>query len=449
MSSRQEPWSHIRRGPDALTTHLANDGDLGDEESTWVSQHLAGLRTSRGPDTPSGKDLSLMNLKSIYLGARVIQGGVIASQLALPAVIDAGETLRKVPLPDGLDSYARLGAAQTELFLSGANQGTARKDNDYPTDVKKYISAIAGLLNGPYERAYEKLEAKRPDLWKLALDADELQRLCWGHLRWKINEVIPVKQLAYYRSRPLQEGTDELLALIKERTGVALPPRVVQRDSQDYIDPRADWLAALNDARQDPRLALLSGMRFSVENAEIATLYGLGTLLMRTTKSGPTQEVLHQQIRFGVQDIAWGTHLVTHNARFQSRLGARPNYFRSFDEFLRNVRRQLDTSPVQENGQIDWFDTHSPQQKGWCPAQNRYHGKNPDDLAGHARQGRDALASWEAYAQNHFGASPDYCEPTAGELLASVVLFTILHEGSPLRPESALINELASRLEAK
>jgi hypothetical protein len=438
--------NHIRRGPDELTAYFAGGGRADDRESAWVSRHLTELRPSRGSDAAPGDGMPLRDLKSIYLGARVIQGSVIASQLALPAVIKAGEMLRAATLPDDLDVLARAGTAQTELFLSGAREGKARQANDYPATVKKYIAAIAGILDRPYEEAFERLAEDRPDLWRLALDADELQRLCWGHMRWRINEVIPAEQLASFRAKPLQDGTDELLALIRERTGVALPPRVVQRDSQDYIDPRDDWAAALNQARQDPRLALLCGIRFSVENAEIATLYGLGSLLMRVRRSGPTNEVLRQQIRFGVPDIAWGTHLVTHNARFQSRLGARPNYYRSFGEFLRNVRKQIDLSPIAPDGRIDWFDTHSPQIRGWCPAQNHYEAKHSEDLSSYAQQGRAAIASWTEYSQHRFGVAPEYSEPSAGELLASVVLFTILHEGSGLCPGSDLIRDLTERL---
>lgn len=447
MNAMRGPESHIQRGPDALTAHLANGGELVDQETAWVSHHLTELRASASSGTPAGDGYSLMDLKRIYLGARVVQGGVIASRLALPAVIDAGQTLRGLRLPDRLDTYAQLGATQTEVFLSGAHQGQARSTNDYPAVVKTYIAAIAGLLNGPYEKAFEQLEAQRPELWNLALDADELQRMCWGHLRWRINEVVPGDEMASYRSRPLQEGTDELLAVIKERTGVALPARVVQRDSQDYIDPRADWQAALSDARQDPRLALLCGIRFSVENAEIATLYGLGSLLMRIRASGPTGVALRQQVRFGVQDIGWGTHLVTHNARFQSRLGARPNYYRSFAEFLRNVRKQIDTSPVRDDGQIDWFDLHAPQKRGWCPAQNQYQENADGRLTDQSKRGHDACTSWTEYARNRFGVTPEYSEPTAGQLLASLVQFALLHDGSPLRPESALMSELNVKLD--
>lgn len=443
--SSQVAWSHIRRGPDALTAYFANGGQLDEEESSWVDRHLSTLRASGSLASP-GDGISLKDLKSIYLGARVIQGSVIASQLALPAVIEAGEIVRHAALPADLDSYAQLGAAQTELYLSGAHQGTARAENDYPAEVKRYIAAIAGILNGPYDRAYQRLQQKRPELWALALDADELQRLCWGLMRWRINEVIPADQLAVFRAKPLQDGTDELLALIKERTGVSLPPRVVQRDSQDYIDPREDWQAALRKARQDPQLAVLSGMRFSVENAEIATLYGLGSLLMRISHGSIADEALRQQIRFGAQDIAWGTHLVTHNARFQSRLGARPTYYRSFSEFLRNVSKQTGASAMQHDGRIDYFDTHSPQVRGWCPAQNQYDGKQPDGLAGYAKDGQNAIASWKEYAQSRFGVAPEYSEATVGELLASVVLFVTLHEGSPLRPDSALVRELTERL---
>lgn len=445
MSTRTQ-WNHIRRGPDELTAYFAGGGQLDGEEPAWVSRQLAALRPTRGSHAGPGDGPPLKDLKSIYLSARVIQGSVIASQLALPAVIEAGETLRAATLPDDLDAFARAGAAQTELFLSGAREGKAREANDYPATVKTYIAAIAGILDRPYEKAFERLAEDRSDLWRLALDADELQRLCWGHMRWRINEVIPAGELAAFRAKPLQDGTDELLALIRERTGVTLPPRVVQRDSQDYIDPREDWVAALNQARQDPRLALLCGIRFSVENAEIATLYGLGSLLMRVRQSGPTDEVLRQQIRFGVPDIAWGTHLVTHNARFQSRLGARPNYYRSFDEFLRNVRKQIGASAIAPDGRIDWFDTHSHQIRGWCPAQNHYEAKHSDHLSSYARQGRAAIAAWTEYSQHRFGVAPEYTEPSAGELLASVVLFAILHEGSPLRPGSDLIRELTESL---
>jgi hypothetical protein len=436
----------IARGPDALTAHFAAGGGLDGQESEWVAQHLTQLRASAVSDGAPAVDLSLNDLKHVYMSARVIHGSVLASQLALPAVIEAGETVRTARLPEDLASFARHGAAQTELFLSGARQGRAYAGNDYPVVVKDAIAAIAGILNGPYERACEQCRATRPELWELALAADELQRLCWGHMRWRINEVVPAEELATYRSKPLQQGTDELLALIKERTGVALPPRILQRDGQDYIDPRDDWLAALQHARQDPRLAVLCGIRFSVENAEIATLYCLGSLLMRVHQGEATATVLDQQIRFGVQDIAWGSRLVTHNARFQSRIGARPNYRRSFAEFLRNVRKQIATSPVQPDGQIDWFDTHAPQIRGWCPAQNLYDVQPADDAGGFAQQGREAVAAWTAYAQRHFGVSPVYSEPSAVQLLASVVLFTILHEGSPMRPESDLVEHLADEL---
>jgi hypothetical protein len=416
---------------------------MSDEETAWVRHHLQALRPSENSNPHTGIALSLPELRSVYLGARVIQGGIIASHLALPAVVEAGETVRAAQFPDGLDHYAAPAVAQTELFLSGAHDGRPRPGNDYPKVVKRYIAAIAGLLNEPYEKSFRRLQQVRPDLWNSALDADELQRLCWGHMRWKVDEVISAQEMAHYRSQPLQEGTDALLALIKERTGVSLPARVMQRDSQDYVDPRADWLAALRDARQDPRLALLSGIRFSVENAEIATLYGLGSMLMRIHHADSTGGVLAQQICFGVQDIGGGTHMLTHNARFQSRLGARPNYYRSFAQFLRNTRKQIDMSPVQADGRIDWADTHAPLKRGWCPSQNHFSGEHPGPLSGPARDGRDALAAWQRYGLQHFGVTPEFSEPTAGELLAAVVLFTLLHEDSPLRPATPFMNNIA------
>jgi hypothetical protein len=444
--STPESQGRIRRGPDALTTYFANGGGLDREESSWVAHHLTQLRAAEPYGTQLDASLSLKDLRRIYMGARVIQGSIIASHLALPAVIEAGETLRAAALPEDLDSFAEVGAAQTEVFLSGADRGTARESNDYPTVVKKYIAAIAGILDAPYGRAYGQLEAKRPELWQLALDADELQRLCWGHIRLIVNKVVPTEELASYRARPLQGGTDDLLALIKERTGVALPPRIMQRDGQDYVDERNDWVAALANPRQDPRLALLSGIRFSVENAEIATLYCLGSMLMRIKCGSQAGTVLEQQIRHGVQDIALGTRLVTHNARFQSRLGARPNYYRSFAEFLRNVREQAAGRTVREDGQIIWVDRHSSQVKGWCPAQNQYDIGRQDHVTGLAQKGRAAIESWKEYAQFRFGVTPVYSEATAGELLASTVLFATLHQGSPLRPESTLMSRLAARI---
>ncbi len=125
-----------RRGPDELTSHLANGGSVDGEELRWVAQHLAQLRLAKVLDYRADTGLSLKELGRVYLGARIVQGSIIASHLALPAVIEAGEALRNAQLPEDLDAFAEVGAAQVEAFLSGAEGGQARRGTRSGSDAQ-------------------------------------------------------------------------------------------------------------------------------------------------------------------------------------------------------------------------------------------------------------------------------------------------------------------------
>jgi hypothetical protein len=410
---------------------------LDGNESAWVGLHLAKLRALEPVSFQAGGNLALAELKHIYMRARVIQGSIVASRLALPAAIGAGQIVRTASLPKDLGQFVKLSTGETERYLTGADNGKPRQGNDYPATVKVYISALAGLLDGPYNRAYIALRGERPDLLAIGWDADELQRLAWGHIRRMIDDVIPAEEVARYRQKSLREGTDRLLAVVRERTGVNLPARIMQRD---------DWLAALKSPRQEANLALFNAMRFFVENAEIAILYCIGSLLVRIRLGKSPKAALENHIRYGAQEIAAGTHILTHKARFQSRLGARPNYRRSFEEFLRNVREQMMRASLQPDGNIAWSDLEGSRERGWCPAQNKYEPQGSDNLEDLAKQGHAAIEAWKEYGQTKFGVQPIFARPTPAELFGSVALFATVHENSPLRPDHDLVQDLARQL---
>ena len=428
--------SEVRRNPDDLTAHFAGGGRIDAGQATWLAQNLAELRASEPGSSGGDHGASLARLRRVYMGARIIQGGVVASRLALPALVEAGRRLRDASLPDDLRS-SEAARAQTERFLTGMEDGRPRQGNDYPDVVKKYISALATTLEGPYGRAYRNLERERPDLLALGCDADELQRLAWAHMRWLIDEVVPADEVAHYRKKPLREGTDDLLRVLTERIGLRLPARVMQRD---------DWRTALESARQDPHVALFDAMKFFVENAEIGVLYCLGSLLTRIALCRSAEDALRGHLRHGPREIAAGTQRVTHAARFQSRVGARPNDYRSFREFLRNVRRRTAGASLRNDGTIAWPEWDARRERGWCPAQNAYEagGGGTVDLA---REGRAAVDAWRAYGRTRFGIEPLLSTPAPSELFGCLVVFATMHEHSPLRPESEPMRELAAAVE--
>jgi hypothetical protein len=273
----------MKRHPNNLTAHFACGGSLNGTEADWVENELAELRELEPGSFKPECGSALVQLKNIYMGARLIQGSIVAARLALPAAVAAGQAARDAFLPDDFRDFAERGSAETERFLSGSENGAPRPGNDYPETIKKYISTFAGLFELPYGRAYENLKEGRSDLLALGQDADELQRLSWAHIRWIIDEVMSAEEVAGYRKKPLREGTDELLAVIRERTGVSLPARIMQRD---------DWLAALESPRQETHLALFNDMRFFVENAEVALLYCVGSLLARIRLGKASEDAL-------------------------------------------------------------------------------------------------------------------------------------------------------------
>ncbi len=212
----------IRRNPDTFTAYLANGGNLNGNESAWVQTNLQQLRAAT-PGSPAQHGLSLAALKHIYTGARVIQGSVVASRIALPTLVEAGEAVPAASLRTHLPSFTNLAATEMDRFLTGRENGKPREGHDYPEIVTQHIAALADVLVAGYRRASENLQAGRPDLLAIAWDADELNRLSWGHIRWRINDLVSAPEVATYRTRPLREGSEELLAAIKQRTGVTLP----------------------------------------------------------------------------------------------------------------------------------------------------------------------------------------------------------------------------------
>ena len=424
--------------PDAMTTHLAGGGSLEGTEAAWVEQNLMTLRTLGPNNHRSRREPSFKELKKIYTRARLVQGAIVASRQALPMAIEASRLVCSGSFHSQLDYFADRGAKETERFLTGSLNGYPRAGNDYPQIVKKYISALAGLLEGPSERTYKQLLNTRPDLVALAQDADELQRLSWGHLRLMIDQVVPAEEIARSRQKSLSEGTEELLATVRERIG-PVPARVMQRDN---------WRDALETPRQEPHMTLFNAMKFFVEISEVALLYGLGSVLARINLGQSRDDVLRDHIRHGAQEIAAGTRTVTHRARFQSRIGARPNDYRSFGEFLRNVGIQTGRASIETMGTIIWSDAAS--ERGWCPAQNLYEprdvGSAARDLADLSAQAQTAVKAWREHGNNRFAAEPIFCEPTPAELFANVVVFATLDEDGPLRPDSKLLQELALRL---
>lgn len=427
MPDIQQP----RQSPDSLTAHLASGGSLDTERVARFEHNLAELRDLE----PGSAMLSLAELKHTYTRARVIHGGIVASRLALPTTIEAGQIIQDTPVLQEASPNVERALMQTETFLSGAENGVPRQSNDYPQAVKHGIAALAGLLEAPYGRAYKDLEDKHPDLLALGQDADELQRLCWGHMRWTIDKVVPAEEVALYRRKPLGQGTEELMAVVKERTGVSLPVRIMQRD---------DWPDALANPRQKPQVALFNTMKFFVENAEVALSYCIGSLLTRIILARSPDAVLEGHIRYGTHEIATGTRTFTHGARFQSRIGARPNDYRSFEEFLGNVGKQAAGTTLQPDGSIAW-STALPE-RGYCPAQNKFEPRNPSGLADFAERGRAAVDAWKNYGLAKFGVEPFFDRSTPGELLGAVVVFATAHENSLLRPGSELLQELAGRL---
>jgi hypothetical protein len=429
--------SPVKRHPDVLTAHLASGGALDGSESAWVRDRLAHLRAAGPAGGGPAEGPALAELKRIYTSARVIQGAIVAARLALPALIDVGEAVRGMALPEAVDRLATQATSDTELFLTGSNGGRPRKENDYPAVVKKYIAAIAGILSGPFGKAYEKLRHERPDLFALAWDADELQRLCWGHMRLIIDQRVPGDEVAAFRSGPLREATADLLALVRVRTGVQVPARIMQRD---------DWQAAVDRPRQEPRVALFNARKFFVENAEVGISYCLGTLLVRMGLGESPNEALAGHIRYGSQDIAAGTHMLTHSARFQSRIGARPNDYRSYSQFLNNAGRQLAGASLAADRSIAWPDHGASKERGWCPARNNFAQRGSADLSDLAARGNAAVSAWRQYGLQRFGTEPVFTSFTAAQLFGATVLFVTMHDESPLRPDSGLLQAAAAQL---
>lgn len=411
-----------KANPDILTAHLANGGNFDGGEMEWAEQSLSALREMKN----GGASIPIADLRHIYMMSRIIQGGIVASHLALPTTIDVSKRVRNMSLPADLDGLADLGMEQTEAFITGAENGKPRDGNDFPPDVKRYIAGIAGLLSGSFEKSYLAFEKNHPALLTLAHNADEIQRLSWALIRSLIDKVISDEEVALYRKKPLREGTNELVNLVNERIGITLPVRVMQRDN---------WAEALEAPRQDPRVAVFNDMVFFVENAEVAMLYCLGPLLVRLKLGAAPEEALKQHIRYGAQDIAAGTYRLTHAARFQSRIGARPNSYRSFAEFLRNVNDQASGASLADDGRIDWNEPNINQRRGWCPAQNSYENAAGEDMGGFAIEGRDAVQAWKEHGRKTFGIEPAFSKPTPAELLGCAIIFAVMHEGSPLRPE--------------
>ena len=189
---------------------------------------------------------------------------------------------------------------------------------------------------------------------------------------------------------------------------------------------------------------MFNELRFFVEIAEVALLYLLGSLLARMKLSKSRVSIFADHIRFAVQEIAIGTHTVTHNARFQSRIGARPNDYRSFNEFLRNVREQTSSASLQADGRIAWSDARA--EHGWCPAQNLYEPESAGGLTDLAERGNDAVRVWKDYARRMHGIEPLFVKPSPAELFGAVVLFASIHTNSPLLPELGLILDLADKV---
>lgn len=424
----------IRRNPDSLTAHLAGGGSLDGDESAWVQHNLAQLRAAEPGDSKSQSRFSIADLKNIYMGARIIQGSVVASRIALPALTEAGQIVRGASLPEDFRPFTDLGSTETERYLTGSENGRPRQGNDYPQIVKTYISSLAGLLIGPYHRAYTNLKDTQPDLLALGRDADELNRLSWAHIRWRINEVLPTDEIASYRMKPLREGTDELLAVARERTGLSLPSRIMQRDG---------WRAALERPRQAPETAFFNSLTFFVENAEIGILYCLGSLLTRLKLGRLPQDALQDHVCYGPKEIAAGTLTVTHRARFQSRRGARPNDYRSFDQFLKHVSEQTARASLQPDGSIAWDNSDTPNERGWCPAQNRYEPRGRRELKDLAEQGSAAVEAWREYGRTRYGVTPILSTPAPSELFGAFVVFATIHEHSPLRADSNFLQKLA------
>lgn len=426
----------LRRNPHALTASLASGEKLGDAEAKWVQNTLLQLR-ELAPGTPVlDGGLSLLDLKQIYTTARIIQGGIVAGRLALPATIGLGEQIRSTPMESVLADLQESEIFETEAFLNGMAKGHPRHGNDFPSIVKKYIAALATLLGRPYSQAFVALKRDFPELVTLGQDADELQRLSWSHMRWEIECFITDEELVSYR-HDLRNGTEKLLALLKERSGVSFPPRVLQRD---------DWLDALKRPRQDPKVALFNSMRFFVTNAEVALGYSIGTLLVRLKLGSSPSRALEDHLKFGAQDIAAGARTFTHKARFQSRVGARPNDYRSFEQFLVNVGERAQGACLDDGGQIIWNAADALRERGYCPAQNAYESSDPDARADLAEEGRKEFERWKHYGRTVHGVEPVEGRPAPSELLGNAVVFMTMQEESPLRPSSSFMSELADRL---
>ncbi|GEL98359.1 hypothetical protein [Cellulomonas terrae] len=416
----------LRRHPDALAALLAGGGTLGSDELGWTTRALHVVRDL--PRSPHDAD-TMSALARAYTSARVLHGAVVAGTIALPGVVGAGRAVRSGTRPADLADPDSALWRLADRYLDGSLDGGTRTGHDYPVEVQRVVVGLAELLSDPFRRAGDALRASRPELVDLAQDADELQRLTWAHLRLSVDRVLPAAEVARYRAEPLRDATSTLLTAVRERTGVALPARIMQRD---------DWQSALDAPRQDESHALFVAPRFFVENAEIAVLYGLGTLLTRRWLGQPDDVATAGAARHGAADVAAGTRRLTHTARFQSRRGARPFGYRSFAEFLRTVRERASVATSAADGAIEWHDAADEHPRGWCPAQHRYVTE-----AGAAGPGRRDVEDWRRYGRQQHGVEPVLGGDNPADLLGAVVMFTLLDEACPLRPGANAFDAIA------
>lgn len=420
----------LRRHPDRWTAHLAAGGPVGEQDFIWVAESLRAARADRDRGAGAIDRMGIDQLKAFYTSARVLQGGIVAGRIALPAVIDAGRRYRAGD-PDVLTRSSTAASDETTRYLNGMLEGRPLERNDYPEELSAMIGGTAQFLDGAFTPVFKKLRLRDPRVVELARDTDELQRLTWALIRRRIDEVVPASEVAEYREGPLRQTSDELLELVRARLGSSVPARVMQRD---------DWNDALVAPGQDPRLALFTAMRFYVENAEIALLYNFGSVLVRLRLGQPVDLAWRSHLRFGAHDIAAGTRRLTHTARFQSRLGARPNQFRSFAEFLRTVERAASIARVLPSGEVDWRDGTESRIRGWCPAQNSYGsadaGAWPDSLVSAAIAETE---DWRLFGRQRDGVEPLLNGSNAAELLGALIVAGTMHETGVLRPGGGLL----------
>lgn len=416
-----------------ICSRLVQNKALDGGEENWIMENLNTMRKY----TPCGTQsrTSLQNLLKIYTGARNIQGGIVASLFALPSILLAGEKIRSGSFKKRLNRFKEAGIDQTNRFLSGSRNH--KLDNDYPEEVKEYIAAIAGLFSMTYGNAYDVQKRQCPEIVSLCQQADELQRITWGELRRAIEIVLPECEIVKIRRElPLISASDKLISIIKERTNIRVPARVMQRDN---------WRDVLAAPQQSDRIATFNSIEFFVENAETAISYCLGSLLTRMLlENAPNEQILKNHVMFTPQEIAAGTKTVTHLARFQSKVGARPNDFRSFTKFLQCVEDEARGACLDKDGKIQWNRELNVQ--GGCPMRNLYVRRNEEiELLGGAKRALEEKTLWSVYANCNYATEPKFYEPISGELLGALVVFATIEEGSPFRPDTLFMGSLLRR----